>query len=301
MKEYQPMNDEDLYLQATKEVEGDSKNPALWAKAMALSEGDEGKAKYQYIKLRVGQLEEERKNAKPAFTKKSVDEFELKYMPIAEFSRIKSIPENKVIEMIGDGFYIGQIKNDAWYVSRDEVKKEDRVFNASKTVGNIQKSTKSQYVPVEEFAEYKGITSEKAIQMIRDGFYQGQIIEDHWYVAFSEIDNKESDKHFTFDNLGIWRKIYLILNWLVLIVVSVIFLISVISLGSRGTIETFFLLFWGWPLTIWLHMAIIGRKVIQLRWLAGLNLIPLLNPVGAIVIWLISSTSKDEIEKSILK
>jgi len=29
------MNDEELYLKATNEVEGDSKDPALWAKATA--------------------------------------------------------------------------------------------------------------------------------------------------------------------------------------------------------------------------------------------------------------------------
>lgn len=288
------MNDEELYLEATNEAEADRKNPALWAKVMALSEGDQEKAKYQYIKLRVAQLIDERKNAKPTFTKKSVNEFDLKYMPITEFSKIKSIPENKIIEMIRDGFYMGQIKNDAWYVSRDEVKKDDLAFNATKTVNKVQKSTESQYVPVEEFAEYKGINPEKTIQMIRDGFYQGQIIDNHWYVAFSEIDNKESERDFAFDNLGIWRKIYIIINWLALIVISVIFL-------GHGelTPEILFLLFLGWSFTIWLHMAIVGRKVIQLRWLAGLSLIPLLNPVGAIIIWLISSTSKDEIEQNI--
>ena len=50
------MNDEDLYLEATNEVEGETKSPSLWAKVMALSEGDEVKAKYKYIKIRVEQL-----------------------------------------------------------------------------------------------------------------------------------------------------------------------------------------------------------------------------------------------------
>ena len=50
------MGDEELYLKATNEVEGASKDPALWAKAMALADGDQDKAKYQYIKLRVEQL-----------------------------------------------------------------------------------------------------------------------------------------------------------------------------------------------------------------------------------------------------
>jgi len=51
------MNDEELYLKATNEVEGDSKDPALWAKAMVLAGGDQDKAKYEYIKLRVEQFE----------------------------------------------------------------------------------------------------------------------------------------------------------------------------------------------------------------------------------------------------
>jgi len=52
-----PYTDEDLYLLATEEV-GDLKkrDAALWAKSMALSEGDKEKAKYKYISLRVGVL-----------------------------------------------------------------------------------------------------------------------------------------------------------------------------------------------------------------------------------------------------
>lgn len=57
------MNDENLYLEATNEVEGENRKPSLWAKVMDLSEGDEEKAKYKYIKLRVEQLASERKNA----------------------------------------------------------------------------------------------------------------------------------------------------------------------------------------------------------------------------------------------
>ena len=51
--------DEQLYLDATNEVEGNSRNPALWAKVMALSEGDETKAKYKYINLRVESFRKE--------------------------------------------------------------------------------------------------------------------------------------------------------------------------------------------------------------------------------------------------
>ncbi|MEZ9213061.1 DUF413 domain-containing protein, partial [Vibrio lentus] len=50
------MNDEELYLQATNEVDNISRNEALWAKSMALTTGDEKLAKYKYINLRVEQL-----------------------------------------------------------------------------------------------------------------------------------------------------------------------------------------------------------------------------------------------------
>lgn len=50
------MSDEELYLVATNEIDGNNKNLALWAKAMALADGDTDIAKYKYIKLRVEQL-----------------------------------------------------------------------------------------------------------------------------------------------------------------------------------------------------------------------------------------------------
>ena len=59
------MGDEELYLKATNEVESGINDAALWAKALALAEGDQEKAKYQYIKLRVEQLAENQPEEKP--------------------------------------------------------------------------------------------------------------------------------------------------------------------------------------------------------------------------------------------
>ena len=50
------MGDEDLYLIATNEVDEDRQNEALWSKSMALCNGDNSKAKYKYISLRVEML-----------------------------------------------------------------------------------------------------------------------------------------------------------------------------------------------------------------------------------------------------
>jgi len=58
------MDDDILYLRATKEVESENMSPALWSKAMALTEGDKSKAKYKYVKLRVKQLSNKKHDIK---------------------------------------------------------------------------------------------------------------------------------------------------------------------------------------------------------------------------------------------
>lgn len=188
-------SDEEHYLTATKEAEGQERNEALWAKSIALCEGDQEKAKYKYIKLRVEQLKNtppsEPKKPEPVFTKKVLDEFSSAYMPVSEFAKIKGITEKKIIEMIRDGFYMGQVKNGNWFVSRQEVKAED--IRVVKNRTSKPKPTQTEYVPVEEFAEYKGMTSEKVIQMIKDGFYVGRIMDEKWYVSFSELDGQNQN------------------------------------------------------------------------------------------------------------
>jgi hypothetical protein len=109
-------------------------------------------------------------------------------MPIEEFAKLKSIPKDKVIKMIRDGFYVGEIKNEKWYVSRDDIG-ENATLKAVSMTSQKKDNSGGEYISVEEFAEFKGITTEKAIAMIRDGFYQGQIIDDKWYVAHSEVSN----------------------------------------------------------------------------------------------------------------
>jgi len=57
--------DEAVYLSATKEVNGEARSEALWAKAMALCDGDELKAKYKYISMRAEQSIEPQFPSKP--------------------------------------------------------------------------------------------------------------------------------------------------------------------------------------------------------------------------------------------
>lgn len=47
-------------------------------------------------------------------------------------------------------------------------------------------------IPVSDFAAGKGIAVEKAIEMIRDGFYSGRKIGESWYVEKSELSQEKS-------------------------------------------------------------------------------------------------------------
>lgn len=41
-------------------------------------------------------------------------------------------------------------------------------------------------IPVEKFANMKGLTIEKVIAMVKDGFYVGRVVNDHWYIDPAE-------------------------------------------------------------------------------------------------------------------
>lgn len=91
--EAQQSGDEAFYLEATEEVESDRKAPALWAKALALNEGNQDKAKYYYIRLRVEQMERQ--------------------VPVASSSPVESsghdVAENATSFGVREGSHIGEI------------------------------------------------------------------------------------------------------------------------------------------------------------------------------------------------
>ena len=47
----------------------------------------------------------------------------------------------------------------------------------------------SNYQPLRDFSKYKGIPEDKLIKMIRDGFYQGRLFDEQWYVHKSEFSS----------------------------------------------------------------------------------------------------------------
>ena len=53
-------------------------------------------------------------------------------------------------------------------------------------------NTPEGMIPVAEFAKLKGISTEKVVDMIRDGFYVGRKVGEEWFIDKSELQGKNT-------------------------------------------------------------------------------------------------------------
>ena len=233
------MGDEELYLEAKREVESEDKDTALWTKALTLADGNEERATFKYIKLRVEQLNNpasQRKSPEKTINTKTTppspiantdNEFNRKYLPVTEFSSIKSMAEQRVIELIKEGFYVGQIKNNEWFISREELGED--IDSALQIPTTAQK----EHMPIEEFAKYKNLSVEDTIEMIKNGDFEGQLIDGEWFVPYSQV-NASQDTSAAEDELTgfTWWQIW---GWMGLILGD-LYLFSSIEIMPELTI-----------------------------------------------------------------
>jgi len=154
-------NDEQLYLEATQEVDSGTQDPALWAKAMALAEGDEKKARYRYITLRVEQLSEVRTSAPPEDPASSIDSGE-------EVAR--SQPDHST----------SQTPDAA--AGNEHSAPEDSISSANSSMGSAPK-TDDKPIP-KGWVPLTGDDANKRIEKIRAGTARGIIVDGAWYVPF---------------------------------------------------------------------------------------------------------------------
>jgi hypothetical protein len=185
------VTNEQYFLQATQEFDADERSDALWAKALALAEGDEAKAKYRYVTLRAEQLAQDdirQQVDKPetASSRSLKSRVGREYIPVSQFAKLKGINEAKIIQMIRDGFYVGVTKDGEWYVHRDETNSASEPSQRRSGASPPSEVPTPTELPIEEFASLKGLPVEKAIAMVRDGFYVGHLENDQWYVSLDE-------------------------------------------------------------------------------------------------------------------
>jgi len=133
------------------------------------------------------------------------------------------------------------------------------------------------------------------------GVTKNMITENPYAAPASKINDSDSGikiNKFTYKSLGIWRKIYLILNWFFSFAITFVWIYNAITDQSQPaavslTAVLLSILLLGY--TYWLHYAIVQRKLSQLLIIGILNIIPFLNPITAIIVFAIRSTSKLEL------
>lgn len=102
---------------------------------------------------------------------------------------------------------------------------------------------------------------------------------------------------YVYETLGIWRKIFLWLNWIVAVLFSVAMFVGGFESNEYGVAgfvgaAVFAAVMLGY--TYWLHYAISKRDLNQLLIIGIVNIIPFLNPIASLLVFLARSKSKSE-------
>lgn len=208
--------DSALYKKAYDEITSGQTNEALWIKALTETEGDEDKAKFHYITLRVQQLAEttgsndsinqnnpsdlEEDNLpsqlesqpngnkiviEPKQKKRTdniVPQESNRYISVADFAKSKGLSSDSVVQKIKDGELAGQLKEGHWFVDlKLSGLSETQSIGANDTPRSNNEESE-QFVPVEDYAKERSLTSKAVIQMIREGELTGRLKNGHWFV-----------------------------------------------------------------------------------------------------------------------
>lgn len=106
--------DEELYLIATNEVDGNNRNTALWAKCMAVCEGKEEKAKYMYINERVNTLRSEFYQDEKK--KREIEKREIEKKILIRIDEILQDEQHTISELKKIKYYTSREPNSTWTV-----------------------------------------------------------------------------------------------------------------------------------------------------------------------------------------
>jgi len=113
--------------------------------------------------------------------------------------------------------------------------------------------------------------------------------------------NPINNNELVFSTLGIWRKIYIGIIWLITLIFSLgtcvwLFIPEVMGqeLGFPISYLIGFMCF-NLIYSFWIHTAIVKRKAKQLLALAVIQIIPFMNPISALIFFSIYRISKKEV------
>lgn len=116
------------------------------------------------------------------------------------------------------------------------------------------------------------------------------------YDAPNASLSTNNSKKASFTSLNFWRKLYLVLMWIGTTLMTIAFIgagidspeVSIIHSGLFASLMLGF--------TYWHHRAIVSRNLKHITILAVLNLIPLGNLIGCLIMFSIRRVTKKELE-----
>ena len=184
------MSDAEHYLKATLEIDDKLQEPALWAKAMALCEGNIKKSKYLYIKLRVEMLLADEKLVKVEQSNILDKNIESGIKPVEVMLTNDELVEVSQAEANEQDFkgaleskpkpfeYGGRVI----YDSLEDKKKALRLKNET-TGEKKRKKAIEGYITVDAYSKKSGIKPSQIISMVRGGSHEGQLVKGEWRVS----------------------------------------------------------------------------------------------------------------------
>ena len=181
------MSDADHYLKATLEIDDKLQDPALWAKAMALCEGNIKKSKYLYIKLRVEMLLADEKLVKVDQSNIPDQNLETKRNDeLVEVSQAEAIEQDfeGALESKPKPFeYGGRVFPDSFTrqkaLTMSNVKK--KALEDKKEA--LNKALLESYITVEAYSEKTGNKVAQVISKLEAGYLDGKLVNGGWLVA----------------------------------------------------------------------------------------------------------------------
>ena len=199
------MSDADHYLKATLEIDDKLQDPALWAKAMALCEGNIKKSKYLYIKLRVEMLLADEKLVKVEQSNIPDQNLEAEIKSVEVMltnDELVEVSQAEAIEQDFDGALESKPKPFEYggrviYDSLEDKKKALRLKNKTTDQKSLKKAIEG-YITVDAYSKKSGIKPSQIISMVRAGSHEGQLVKGEWRVSpddSSTTNDKSNNLH----------------------------------------------------------------------------------------------------------
>lgn len=113
----------------------------------------------------------------------------------------------------------------------------------------------------------------------------------------SEAKPQSNDRQFSFASLGVWRKTYLVMLWVVNLLLVGFIAESIFDESGKLDSSALYIPVFILGFTFWNHLAIVKRNTKQLKIILFFHII-VLNVVTFLITWSILTTSKKEVASS---